>query len=152
MLKMFLSPLVVASKSQVGNKKHSRSRLWWISVCVRHETSKSRLDPWNLSNCPEEPIDLDTFLHSISCRWFMVYASKKYRGVGQCQASGGQCSTGMGVVGTCAALRCVDHELSFSVPRWLTRGSLCGTNFAVSTVPPSGHGWLTALIQLHDQR
>lgn len=54
-----------------------------FSSHVKHETSKSHLDPWNLSNCPEEPIDLDTFLLTILYRWFMVYASKKCRGVGQ---------------------------------------------------------------------
>ena len=77
----------------------------------------------------------------------MVYASKKCRGVGQYRGVKGTVlkwhGSRLDVFSSVHELRCVDHELSLSLPQWLTRGPLCDANFAVSTVPPSGHGRLT---------
>lgn len=121
-------------------------------VRIKYERRKSHFSPWNPSNGPAEPIGLDTFLAAYYTDGLWFSASWRCRGVGQYQASWGLYSTGRGLVEICAELHYVDHELSFSVPCWLTRGSLCDTNFALSTAPLSGHGWLTGPILPPDQR
>lgn len=131
-LKRVLPSLVSRSKSPSWkHKTQPHLPLMNNMPLIRHETSRSRSDPWSPSNSPEESVDLNALLHIILYRWFMVCALKKCRSVGWYRASGGLYSTGMGVVGMCMELCSVDHELPLSLPQWLTRGPLCDTNFAV---------------------
>lgn len=72
--------------------------------------------------------------------WFMLHRIAEVSDGTRCRE--GHTEYGMGVVRMCVELLCVDHELSLSVPRWLARGSLCDTNFVVSTVPQE-QSWVT---------
>lgn len=93
---------------------------------------------------PLEPLQLPRGAEPLgdvsSHHGFMVCASKTRRGSGRQRASGGQYSTGMGVVEKCVKLHCIGHESSSSLPRWLRRGPPGDTNFGLSAAPLSGHG------------